>query len=137
VRISGAYLETVLKNPFYMGRFIRQGIEYKGTHEPLVSPELFQRAHDTFAGRNKPKYRKRRSGPDVFGMPVRRAVSCLCYCNSNTSQHEDVFLGREFTGGKEISLARDRDGTYCRYKLDGQSVLLSSGNAWPQLHFVF
>src|SRR5205807_2270161 len=35
-----------------------QGIEYKGTHEPLVSVELFQRVQDTFAGRNKPKYRK-------------------------------------------------------------------------------
>jgi DNA invertase Pin-like site-specific DNA recombinase len=58
VRISRAYLENVLKNPFYIGRFIWQGIEYKGTHEPLVSPELFQRVQDTFAGRNKPKYRK-------------------------------------------------------------------------------
>ena|SRR5579883_317044 len=58
MRISRAYLEMMLKNPFYIGRFIWQGIEYKGTHEPLVSPELFQRALDTFAGRNKPKYRK-------------------------------------------------------------------------------
>ncbi len=58
VQISRAYLEIVLKNPFYIGRFIWQGIEYKGTHEPLVSLELFQRVQDTFAGRNKPKYRK-------------------------------------------------------------------------------
>jgi site-specific DNA recombinase len=58
VRISRAYLENILKNPFYIGRFIWQGIEYKGTHEPLVSPELFQRVQNTFAGRNKPKYRK-------------------------------------------------------------------------------
>ena len=35
-----------------------QGIEYKCTHESLVSIELFQRVRDTFAGRNKPKYRK-------------------------------------------------------------------------------
>jgi site-specific DNA recombinase len=58
VRLCRAYLENILKNPFYIGRFIWQGIEYKGTHEPLVSPELFRRAQDTFAGRNKPKYRK-------------------------------------------------------------------------------
>ena len=58
VQISRAYLEIVLKNPFYIGRFIWQGNEYKGTHEPLVSLELFQRVQDTFAGRNKPKYRK-------------------------------------------------------------------------------
>jgi site-specific DNA recombinase len=58
VRINRSYLETMLKNLFYIGRFQWQGIEYKGTHEPLVSLELFQRVQDTFAGRNKPKYRK-------------------------------------------------------------------------------
>ena len=58
VRLCRAYLENILKNPFYIGRFIWQGIEYKGTHEPLVSPDLFQRVQDTFAGRNKPKYHK-------------------------------------------------------------------------------
>lgn len=56
--ISRAYLENILKNPFYIGRFAWQGIEYKGTHDPLVSPELFQRVQDTFGARNKPKYRK-------------------------------------------------------------------------------
>ncbi len=58
VRINRSYLETMLKNLFYIGRFVWQGIEYKGTHEPLVSLDLFQRVQDTFAGRNKPKYRK-------------------------------------------------------------------------------
>ncbi len=58
VSINRAYLETMLKSPFYTGRFVWQGIEYKGTHEPLISLELFQRVQDAFAGRNKPKYRK-------------------------------------------------------------------------------
>ena len=58
MRVNRSYLETILKNPFYIGRFVWQGIEYKGTHEPLISLELFQRVQDTFAGRNKPKYRK-------------------------------------------------------------------------------
>ena len=58
LKISKAHLERILKNPIYAGRFVWQGIEYKGSHEPLVTPELFQRVQDTFAGRNKPKYRK-------------------------------------------------------------------------------
>jgi site-specific DNA recombinase len=58
IHINRAYLETMLKNPFYIGRFIWRGVEYGGKHEPIVSPELFQRAQDAFAGRNKPKYRK-------------------------------------------------------------------------------
>src|SRR6185437_10295870 len=58
IRINRAYLEKMLKNPFYIGRFIWRGVEYKGKHTPLISPELFQRVKHAFAGRNKPKYRK-------------------------------------------------------------------------------
>ncbi len=58
VRINRSYLETMLKNPFYIGRFVWQEIDYKGTHEPLISLPLFQRVQDTVASRNKPKYRK-------------------------------------------------------------------------------
>jgi site-specific DNA recombinase len=57
-RINRAYLETILKNPFYIGRFVWRGVEYKGLHRALVSADLFQRVQDAFAGRNKPKYRK-------------------------------------------------------------------------------
>ena len=58
IRINRSYLENILKNPFYIGRFVWQGVEYKGTHQPLVPLNVFQRAQDTFAGRNTPKYRK-------------------------------------------------------------------------------
>jgi site-specific DNA recombinase len=57
-RISRAYLEMILKNPFYIGKFVWRGVVYDGTHAPLVSLDLFQRVQDTFAGRNRPKYRK-------------------------------------------------------------------------------
>jgi site-specific DNA recombinase len=57
-RINRAYLETVLKSPFYIGRFVWRGVIYEGKHSPLVSHDLFQRVQDAFAGRNKPKYRK-------------------------------------------------------------------------------
>ncbi len=56
--ISRAYLETLLKNPFYTGRFIWRGVEYQGTHEPLVSVDLFQRVQDIFAGRHRVRHRK-------------------------------------------------------------------------------
>jgi site-specific DNA recombinase len=58
LRISRAYLETILKNPFYIGRFVWRGVDYKGTHAPLISPELFNRVQGAFAGHHKPKYRK-------------------------------------------------------------------------------
>jgi len=58
LRLSRSYFETILKNRFYLGYFVWQGVEYKGTHEPLISGDLFNRVHDVFAERNKPKHRK-------------------------------------------------------------------------------
>jgi site-specific DNA recombinase len=58
VRINRAYLEAILKSTFYIGNFVWRGVEYKGTHAPLISPELFQRVQKMFARHNKPKYRK-------------------------------------------------------------------------------
>ncbi len=58
VRINRAYLEAVLKSPFYIGQFVWRGVTYDGKHSPLMSPDLFQRVQDVFAGRNKPRYRK-------------------------------------------------------------------------------
>lgn len=58
LRLSRSYFETILKNRFYLGYFVWQGVEYKGTHEPLISGDLFKRVHDVCAERNKPKHRK-------------------------------------------------------------------------------
>jgi site-specific DNA recombinase len=58
VRINRAYLETLLKNPFYIGQFVWRGVTYEGKHRPLISVALFRRIQEVFAGRNKPKYRK-------------------------------------------------------------------------------
>ena len=58
LRLSRSYYETILKNRFYLGYFVWQGIEYKGVHEPLISMQLFQQVQDVFSGRNKRKHRK-------------------------------------------------------------------------------
>jgi DNA invertase Pin-like site-specific DNA recombinase len=58
LKINRAYLETILKNRFYLGNFVWQAIEYKGIHEPIIPASLFANAQRIFTGRNKPKYRK-------------------------------------------------------------------------------
>jgi len=58
IKLSRAYFETILKNRFYLGYFVWQGVDYKGVHAPIISCDLFAAAREVFSGRNKPKYRK-------------------------------------------------------------------------------
>ncbi len=56
--MAKGYLERLLKNPFYMGKFLWEDKLYQGTHTPLISAELFEHAQAVFRGHNKPKYRR-------------------------------------------------------------------------------
>jgi site-specific DNA recombinase len=58
ITLSKAYLEKLLKNRFYIGFFMWQGIEYKGTHPAIVNPGTFREVQAVFSGHNKPKYGK-------------------------------------------------------------------------------
>jgi site-specific DNA recombinase len=58
LRLSRSYYEKILKSRFYIGFFVWQGVEYRGTHEPLISHDLFDRVQEVFAGRHKRKHRR-------------------------------------------------------------------------------
>ena len=51
VTING--LSTILRNPFYVGliRIMKTGQTFKGSHEPLISVALFERAQATLSGK--------------------------------------------------------------------------------------
>ena len=53
-----SYLNTMLKNPFYIGKFEWGGKTYPGTQPRLITNELFERVQDILSGRNKRKCRK-------------------------------------------------------------------------------
>ena len=53
--IARSYLEALLKNRFYLRFFCWQGVEYKGSHKPLIEATLFGRVEDVFTGRNRGK----------------------------------------------------------------------------------
>ena len=56
-KVSKGSLETILRNTFYAGviKIQRSGEVFQGNHEPLISPELFERAQQVRLG----KYSKR------------------------------------------------------------------------------
>jgi hypothetical protein len=53
-----SYLNTMLRNPFYVGKFVWGGKTYSGTQPRLITNELFERVQDILSGRNKRKCRK-------------------------------------------------------------------------------
>ena len=57
--ISKSKVELILKNPFYTGRFRWDGEVHRGTHEPIITEELFEKVQATFGShdRKRGKYR--------------------------------------------------------------------------------
>ena len=94
VSIARAYLETLLKNPFYIGDFIWRGIRYRGTHPAIVDLTTFQRVQDVFAGHNKPKYRK-------HDFPFRGLLTCAHDgCTVTTERHKGKYDYYRCSGGR-------------------------------------
>ncbi len=51
-------IETMLRNPFYIGKMLICGTLYDAAHEPLISAGQFQRVKDMKAGRSVKKSTK-------------------------------------------------------------------------------
>jgi site-specific DNA recombinase len=58
LKFAKTALDQLLKNPFYYGQFTWEGKRYAGTHQPLISLELFERVQANFKGHNHSKHRK-------------------------------------------------------------------------------
>ncbi len=56
--VSRSWIEKLLKNPIYSGRFKWKGRIYQGTHMPLISQETFDRVQETLQNVRKPKGHK-------------------------------------------------------------------------------
>jgi len=49
--LARSTIHQILQNPFYMGEYDWHEVRYKGIHEPLVTPELFEKIQDLMSGR--------------------------------------------------------------------------------------
>ncbi|MCK4303962.1 MAG: recombinase family protein, partial [Candidatus Eisenbacteria sp.] len=56
--VSRARVHKTLRNPLYMGEFKWKGRIYPGIHDPLISPELWQRVGQVLDGRRITRHRK-------------------------------------------------------------------------------
>jgi len=69
---SKAHLQSILKNPVYIGKFRYSGKVYQGLHQPLISEELFNHVQPFF----KDKTRKLRIYKDYMLGGLVNCVEC-------------------------------------------------------------
>src|SRR5205823_5074130 len=51
--IYQSLLHMRLRDPYYKGRVRYRGVEYAGSHEPLVAPDVWQRVQDVLSAQNQ------------------------------------------------------------------------------------
>src|SRR5262249_28151592 len=56
----GGYLHKLLRNVFYAGLFVWDGVTYRGAQESFIDSNTFQNAQAVLRGHHRPKYRKHR-----------------------------------------------------------------------------
>ncbi|MDO8706404.1 MAG: recombinase family protein [Sulfuricaulis sp.] len=56
-------IKRLLMHPFYVGQFYLKGELYEGSHEPLISRDLFERVQEVMARRGKVHTKRRESFP--------------------------------------------------------------------------
>ncbi len=84
--INRSYLHQILNNRFYLGFFEWSGTGYRGKHEPVISPQLFETAQAVMHGYNKGKYGK-------HDIAFRGMLTCA---------HDDCTVTAELKKGKYV-----------------------------------
>lgn len=56
--INRSYLHTILNSRFYLGFFDWGGVQYRGKHDPIILPQLFEEGQAVMHGHHKGKYGK-------------------------------------------------------------------------------
>lgn len=77
VTLCRTTIDQLLKNVFYIGKFTYSGKVWKGKHEPLITPELFETCQSMLAIHNKFACRKRK---------YKWLLNGLVYCRAHGSR---------------------------------------------------
>jgi hypothetical protein len=82
--LAKSSIQHLLSNSLYCGYFNWQGVEYQGTYESIISPDLFARAQDVMIGR-KPLSGPRHRTNRFLDQGLLKCGTCggsiPCFCN--------------------------------------------------------
>ena len=95
-KIQKSQVHRVLTNPLYRGRVHWKGEEYEGVHEPLVSPELFDRVQMAIAVRGQRRTRKQK-----YDWAFRGLLRCgHCGCAMTAERKKGKYVYYHCTGNR-------------------------------------
>jgi site-specific DNA recombinase len=89
-------IHVILRNRLYAGSFEWNGRLYIGTHQPLVSPELWERVQDVLDGRQAKKHRRAKHNFAFSGL-----ITCgHCGCSIVGESEKGRYIYYHCTGYK-------------------------------------
>ena len=95
-KVVRSMVQKLLRNRIYTGDFVYDGTFYKGSYEPLISVELWQRVQDILEGKNKSKLRKGRRD-----WAFARMIRCgHCGCSMIAEMQKGKYIYYHCTGYK-------------------------------------
>jgi hypothetical protein len=87
-------VHAILRNRLYAGAFEWNGRLYSGTHQPLVSPELWERVQDVLDGRQTKKHRRAKHNFAFSGL-----IACgHCGCSIVGESKKERYIYYHCTG---------------------------------------
>ena len=90
--IAVSKIQKMLKNPFYYGVFIHKGEMYQGSHEPIISKQLFDKVQRVMKERGKPRKAKVK-----LAFAFRGTFNCGECGRSITAEKKTKKSGRTYT----------------------------------------
>ena len=102
--IGKSALDHILKNPIYYGAFQWKDTIYQGSHTPLITKELFDKAKDVLSGNARPSIRQN-------GFAFHNLVTCgVCGCKVIAERHKHKYVYYHCT----FSKGRHEKGRYIK-----------------------
>ena len=101
--VSRSNIETILRNPFFMGKMFICGTLYDAKHEPLISASQFQRVKDVKAGRHRKKKTRHQ-------MAFRNLLTCADCQTQLTGERQKarIYYRCHTAGCPSLSVREDR-----------------------------
>jgi len=95
-KVGKSTIHKMLSNPVYYGGFLWKGQLYEGSHEPIVTKELWEQAQDVLTGRQSKK-----SGYRKHKWAFQGLVSCgRCGCAMTAEMKKGRYVYYHCTGHK-------------------------------------